>query len=319
MPKGGYTPVNMLKRFHSLDRIPHLEDRIANKPQRAPKFPGPRNQQGYRGDEFDDRGDFNIAFLGCSWVEGHGLPRGEIFSDIVRDQLTQFTGRSVRCWNLGVSGAGMDYCVRMAPCVLEALKPDLVVLVVSGANRREFFGSNGQRINCTSDKVGGARRDGLDDEYCEAMKTVAGCEPENAAYLLRQLRCIEALFAAAKTPWLYTWAGWWLAHQPMTVLEEAGMLPEDTLLGEPFAVLDTASETNLHPGPWSNQVFADRVMDWIFQHRLIPQKAGAVPGVDRWMYLKHKFRMLRRSMPGERKRRAAPQVRNVMDENYPLW
>ena len=318
-PSGGFTSVEMLKRFHSTEQIPYLEDRYANNPRREPIFPGPRNRQGYRGDEFDNRRDFNIAFLGCSWVEGHGLPRGEIFSDLIRDQLTLYAGCSVNCWNLGLSGAGMDYCARMTPSVLKALKPDLVVLLVSGANRREFFGSNGQRMMGTSDNVGGARRDGLDSEYCEAMKTVARCEHENAAYLLRQLRCIETLLAAAKTPWVYTWAGWWLAHKPMTILDEADMLPKDSLLQNPFAVLDTASETNLHPGRWSNQVFADRILDWIFEHRLIPKKAGAFPGLEQWVYLKHKFRLLRRSMPDERKRRAAPQIKDVMDETYPLW
>ena len=105
----------------------------------------------------------------------------------------------------------------------------------------------------------------------------------------------------------------------MTVLDEAGMLPEHARLGTPFAVLDTVSQANLHPGPWSNQVFADQLMDWIFQHRLVPRKAGGLPGAQRLVYLKHWLGKLRRAMPDERKRRAAPQIRNVMDENYPLW
>ena len=261
--EAGLTPAEMLKRYFSLDEIPVLEDRFGSNSKREKELPGPRNRYGYRSDEFDDRGDLNIAFFGCGWVEGHGLPRGEMFTDLVKRQVASKSGRSVRSWNFGLSGSGLDYCARIAPAVVNCLKPDLAVVLIPSADRREFFGSDGQRHMCSGKKNDTVRPDSVDADLIKSMQIVADCDHENIAYTLRQLRHLEALFMASNTPWVYSWLGVDASDTPMRALEKAGLLPTENYLGHPFGVEDMVSDENRHPGRLSHRAFSKSVTKWV--------------------------------------------------------
>lgn len=88
------------------------------------------NSHGFRTPEFDDRENF--ISLGCSFTEGVGLPIEKTW----HHQLETMLG--LPGWNLGVSGAGLDTCYRLARYYISLLKPKFVVLLEPYYNRFEL-------------------------------------------------------------------------------------------------------------------------------------------------------------------------------------
>ena len=111
----------LVECFFPAEEMPVLNDAALRRPGSETKIPGRRNKLGYRADEFDDRGDFNIVYLGCSWVEGSGVTREQLFSDKVSAKLAEKTGCNIRSWNLGLNGSSIDYASRILPIALKDL------------------------------------------------------------------------------------------------------------------------------------------------------------------------------------------------------
>lgn len=87
------------------------------------------NSCGFRDDEFDQRD--NCLALGCSFTEGVGLHKNQIWSS----KLTELIGTHV--WNLGIGGASADTCFRMLDYYIKVLNPKAVFLLVPPSMRVE--------------------------------------------------------------------------------------------------------------------------------------------------------------------------------------
>ena len=316
--------------------LPSFFSSDASHPRYKGKFPGARNEKGYRADSFEVRGDFNIAYFGDSWVEGHGAARGEIFPDRVSKLLGQRTGLVVKSWNFGLSGTGLDYILRLAPAVCDHLQPDLAIVVFTQVNRREYFSTDGKRmmlrmrqfINAVKNR---AKYDPFD--YLILQHFAAMDNPyENIAHTVRHVRSLQAVFQASSIPWAFSWADLDDATEPLSFLLEQGMLPQGNFLGEIFERSDEARNSRVHPGVKSHEAFAQTIVKWIQHNKVNLQRASSnppAPGTDQssrtalrgkpgvWRVLREMLSRVGQKDFIRRFKRRDPDVET--DDIYPLW
>jgi hypothetical protein len=323
--------LELLRRYFSIWEIPRVEERTINAPHRAGKSPGPRNKEGYRSDSFHVRLAFNIAYLGCSWTEGMGLPRGKIFPDLVASELREISGISVATWNCGLASTGMDFAVRLTPSICNSLRPDLIVLVLPGADRREFFSEAGHRLNYVSGRPTVlANSGGFYDSTVNAFNVLTN-DYDNTAHLLKSFRAFEAMVRSSGTPWVYSWTSNPQSDELMAQLIHEGYLPKDAYLGQPFARVDYVSESDRHPGHESHEVFAKAIVGWIIDRgfanigdRAAQPGSGIPNSSSRHEHLEpHAMSRIWNRLFGRpdahRVPRATQTKARAGDDFYPLW
>ncbi len=93
------------------------------------------NSSGFRSDEFDPGP--GILYLGCSVTMGIGLPHNDTWPRLVSDVL------GGACWNLGLGGASMDTCFRLAEHWIPRLRPARVMLMSTRPARMELIDAQG--------------------------------------------------------------------------------------------------------------------------------------------------------------------------------
>jgi hypothetical protein len=227
----------LAERFFPTDGMPVLNDAALRRPGSEIKFPGKRNKLGYRADEFDDRGDFNIVYLGCSWVEGSGVTREQLFSDRVSEHLASKTGLKIRSWNLGLNGSSIDYASRLLPNALNVLRPDLVVIVLTALDRREHFTEDGRgrayMPNMANIDVYKANKIWIPEQDLPAINALKSLSNVNAdtGNFLRTFRLWQCALDAARTPFVFTS----IDHPPLVrvvkKLLNSAALPRNKFLG----------------------------------------------------------------------------------------
>jgi hypothetical protein len=89
------------------------------------------NSHGFREQEFAI-GDAWMA-LGCSFTQGTGVYLHQRWTSVVAELI------GVRCWNLGLAGASLDTCYRVARYYLPVLRPKFVVVLEPRPNRMEVY------------------------------------------------------------------------------------------------------------------------------------------------------------------------------------
>ena len=306
----------LIDKYFSLDTIAAIEQRVLQHPTRIGKFPGPRNEKGYRSDSFERRGQFNIAFLGCSWVEGSGVEYQDIFPVRVKKKLEDETGLKIANWNLGLAAMGMDYLVRIAPTVVNVLNPDLVVIIGTWADRMEHFSGDGKRIALYDPvpilvRMGRLQVEPRDRALAMAFDDLSSEYQDLHSHIIA-FNALRGIFDAAKVPWVYSYIDKPKAMEPVAKMQAAGLLPEANFLGRRFEKLDDANPTNKHPGVRSHEAFADVIVNWIKQADLL----GAEVDKPRWPLGHWLGKRLLDWRP--RKKR---ETRKGDDGNdiYPLW
>jgi len=97
------------------------------------------NSDGFRCDGFSDLSDFPVAFMGCSYTEGIGLPLHEVWVNYIIDRIIKkHSGAKIPVWNLGIGGTGIDFAARAFVKYAPVLKPKYIFYLLSSATRREF-------------------------------------------------------------------------------------------------------------------------------------------------------------------------------------
>lgn len=106
---------------------PYTEDSITYK----------YNEYAFRCDSFVPS-DHRLVFLGCSHIEGSGLPLEETFSYQVYNEIKKRIGKEFPYWNLGLGSCGLDSMIRCYYHFHEKLRPQ-VVITVFPCYRLEYF------------------------------------------------------------------------------------------------------------------------------------------------------------------------------------
>jgi hypothetical protein len=101
------------------------------------------NSRGYRCPEFDIEAQVRVVSIGCSYTFGMGVPQNATFHELFADRLRLELGCTVVNWNLGRPGASNDYISRVLQLATSELKPDLVLILFSHLERREYVTARG--------------------------------------------------------------------------------------------------------------------------------------------------------------------------------
>ena len=88
----------------------------------------PVNSAGYRGREPQDRGDFNILFIGDEHTEGTNISYEHTFSSLVSKKISSLKQKRICEFNLGQKGKSYDYVSRILMCSLEIIRPNFVFI-----------------------------------------------------------------------------------------------------------------------------------------------------------------------------------------------
>lgn len=96
------------------------------------------NDHGFRSDEFSEKSDIPIIFIGCSHTEGLGLPIEDTWGYLLITKIRQKTGMNIPFWNLGYSGASLDLIAEILFWYSEILdqKPHYVFALFPDIHRR---------------------------------------------------------------------------------------------------------------------------------------------------------------------------------------
>lgn len=95
------------------------------------------NELGFRGDSIEKQG-FKIMSLGCSLTEGVGVNDFETWPSRISQQIPN----SVNL-NFGTGGRSNDFIARCLISYFDYIKPDLVLILYTYPNRREFYDKDG--------------------------------------------------------------------------------------------------------------------------------------------------------------------------------
>ena len=101
------------------------------------------NSYGYRGDEPECDGDYNVLVCGDSHSFGVGLDDYQIWTHRLKQMLNE-KYKNVSVINLSVPGASNDYIARAIYCALQTMTPDVVIAQYTYPDRRESVWSNGK-------------------------------------------------------------------------------------------------------------------------------------------------------------------------------
>jgi hypothetical protein len=214
------------------------------------------NASGYRCDEFDDPLGLRVFSIGCSCAFGTGIPYETTFSHRVAAMLGHELGVPATNWNLSSPGKSADYIARLVSSAVPLLRPDVVIVVFSYIGRREFITETGRLIGYSPNVPDWIVRDVM---YPEALDVYRAFDrlvsrPNDLRNLVVNFRLCEDTVRRADIPWCYSTMEP-DASEDLSRLGEgsdhigACMVPHD-------AALDGA-----HPGPESNRIFAEAIVD----------------------------------------------------------
>lgn len=98
------------------------------------------NSHGFRCEEFTDTS--SAVFLGCSATLGVGLPVENTWPYLVSKNL------GIKCFNLGIGGGANDTAFRLAYGWLHRLRPSVVILCETTAERLEILAEHQDQYEC---------------------------------------------------------------------------------------------------------------------------------------------------------------------------
>jgi hypothetical protein len=181
------------------------------------------NSDGFRGEEFTIRG--GIAFFGCSFTMGEGVPVENTWPYLVANHL------KLPYYNFGISGLSGDACVRFAAHYLPELKPSIVVFLYPPDDRFEYI------------------KDEFSYQMMSSMVIANRMEDFEAEYYKR--------WASSDTNRFLTRFKNLLTMKKLSEIINAKFIFRDQ---NEFKHIDSARDL-AHQGILSHQVFADQIVD----------------------------------------------------------
>jgi hypothetical protein len=205
------------------------------------------NELGFRGDSIHNEG-FKIMCIGDSNTEGVGVNNDETWPA----QFAKLIPNGVN-HNFGMGGRSNDYISRCLISYYDLVNPDLVLVMYTSPQRREFY-----------TKVGGIEPFMVTSQWGYLQETEDGQELQNHLSSIQNNNedfmnwyknhlLIKYFLESKKCNWL--WNGW---YEVPLVYEEFNRF--DGLYGK---FVDDAVDF-IHPGPLHNKIYAKNLMDYIY-------------------------------------------------------
>ena len=109
------------------------------------------NSQGIRGPEYPfskPAGEYRIAILGDSFAEGYTVEFEELFSQVLKQNLTEQTGQPIEVINFGVGGYSTDQELLQYQQKVKKYSPDLTIIMFHDNdiwyNNQAYYGAWGR-------------------------------------------------------------------------------------------------------------------------------------------------------------------------------
>ena len=227
------------------------------------------NKFGYACEDFEDRGVFNLQFLGCSWTQGGAGESTNSFSTHVCKRFSEIYGVKIGNWNMGLGSRSSDYMARTLLCSVDYLKPDIVFLTFPGIDRREYFMPDGRKIRYQVDWIWESEANGPHwQKIGFAEREVIGHLNElvspydNYVNFLKNYKLIEMTLNMRDIMWGFSMVNTDYVIDPILKLLDAGWLDSAKYIGTPFVPIDHYSEQDSHPGVESHKAFGELIFNW---------------------------------------------------------
>jgi hypothetical protein len=145
MPRSGY-PENREERWCGQDNLEDYRRRGGHPLYGEDDIRYCYNARGYRCPEFDEEAEIRMISIGCSWGFGVGIPQEATFHERFARRLRLELGATVVNWNLSRPGASNDYIARVLHLAVPRLDPDLILVLFSRLQRREYMTADNRQI-----------------------------------------------------------------------------------------------------------------------------------------------------------------------------
>lgn len=201
------------------------------------------NALGYRSPEFDQSADIRVLAVGCSYVLGVGLPEDALFHHVFAERLRARCDRGVIVWNLGSAGGSNDYIARILQLAVPFLDPDIVLVNLTHASRREYASAENQLI---AYNPGWTPQDPVSRDIKRHLFGLSSAH-DDRLNVFRNYRAIQALLAGRC---------WLFSTSDLVTLD--GLMPHvaaDRYAGT-LAGVDTARDS-AHPGPLTHAALGE--------------------------------------------------------------
>lgn len=236
------------------------------------------NSYGYCCEEFEDRKDLNIMFLGCSWVANTPT-----FTSYVCEMFEQAYPVNIGHWNMGLGSRNSDYMARTLLCSVDVLKPDIVFLLFPGIERKEYYRLDGKIMYYQLDWVTEAKRKGahwknlsmVEKSLIKNMNEMVS-HYDSLMNLWKNYKLMEMTLNMRSIPWGFSMVPSEELIASIHALMDEGWMDKDHYIGTHYQLIDTISDVDSHPADESCKQFAKQVFGWLNQryHDQIIQTLG---------------------------------------------
>lgn len=155
------------------------------------------NELGFRGDSIYKKG-FKIMSLGCSNTEGVGLNYDEtwpkIFSDLIPDGVNM---------NFGMGGRSNDFIFRCLHTFFDVIKPDLVLIMYTFPQRRDFYPNSKTIEPYMAANNWGFMKDTKEGVEIQNLLDQLQCESENFINWYKNHLLIKYFLETKKCNWVW--------------------------------------------------------------------------------------------------------------------
>jgi hypothetical protein len=212
------------------------------------------NEYGFRGDSFTKEG-FKVLSLGCSITEGVGVNDNETWPFY----LTQHIPNGVNM-NFGYGARSNDYISRCLLTFFDLVKPDIVLIFYTFADRREYVREDGD-IEPYMIKPWGFFTDTREGRIAYQSQTELNNRHANLMNWYKNHLLIKNFLETKKCPWV--WNG--------DTLRVNCISDEEHMNYQEFNRFDGGYGENnidlgvddMHPGPLTHQRYANRLFNFI--------------------------------------------------------
>lgn len=207
------------------------------------------NEIGFRGDSIFKEG-FKILSIGDSNTEGVGVKDTETWPA----QFSRYIPNSVNL-NMGTGGRSNDYISRCLLTFYDLLKPDLVLIMYTLPQRREFYTQNGGVEPFMPTDSWGYLKETDEGRFIQDRLTLIQNDKEDIINWYKNHNLIKYFLESKKCSWL--WNGW------MGIPKD---YQEFNRFDGNYNSFSDFGSDGVHPGPNHNRRYAKKLINHISQN-----------------------------------------------------